>query len=101
MQCKTKTSIAKDNKDINPKGNVNTIVEEKQSETYPEPEDTPECLHQFQSALPRNLSVIPNHMLMNKDKKGKAREAGGMNNEETGKSYIFAQHYRSKPFHFF
>ena len=73
-------------------------MEEKQSETYHEPEDTPECLHQFQSALPRNLSVIPNHMLMNKDKKGKAREAGGMNTEETGKSYIFAQNYRSKSF---
>ena len=85
MQCKTNTSIAKDSKDINPKENTNSVIEGKQPAKYAEPDDTPECLHPFHSALPRNLSVIPNHMLMNKGKKVKARESGGTSPEESGK----------------
>ena len=85
MQCKTNTSIAKDNKDTTPKENTNSVIEGNQPSKYAEPDDTPECLHQFHSALPRNLSVIPNHMLMNKGKKVKASESGGKSPEDSGK----------------
>ena len=47
-------------------------------------DDDPKCLHQFHSDLPRNLSVIPNHMLMNKAKKVKSKESGSKSSDETG-----------------
>ena len=49
-----------------------------------EAEDNHECLHQFHSDLPRNLSVIPDHMLMNKAKKVKSKESGSKSSDETG-----------------
>ena len=58
---------------------------EKKFGRFFENEDTPECLHQFHSELPRNQSVIPDHMLMNKDKKVKAKESDGKSIEESGK----------------
>ena len=61
---------------------------EKKFGRFFENEDTPECLHQFHSELPRNQSVIPDHMLMNKDKKVKAKESAGKSIEESGKFLI-------------
>ena len=78
---------------------------EKKFGRFFENEDTPQCLHQFHSELPRNQSVIPDHMLMNKDKKVKEKESGGKSVEESGKFLIsrknIAYHHQSYHKHTF
>ena len=45
-------------------------------------DDTQGFFQPHQSTLPRNLSLVPAHMLMNRNKK--VKDSGGSINEESG-----------------